>query len=241
MALAPAICRAMRHDGARGRTRRWLGIPAVATAVAVLAGCTTHPAPAISAFDLARARQFKELTVYWAGTEVDGVPLTAADNLYDFVSAIGFAMYYGNCEGRGNLHASGCTLPLKITTVRYVPHSDASFGPLRWVHLPRLNDVPAVIYNGGDDMEIYTDRQAIDIVADSPARAVAAVNALRPFNRTPSASFPAFPKPFFTPDLSPEQIAAAAGGSTGLTGLTGATGATADIQPPPGLEPAPGT
>ena len=57
------------------------------------------------------------------------MPLTAADNLSDFNSSAGFALYYGDCEGRGPLHTAGCTLPLKITTVLYSPHSDASFGP----------------------------------------------------------------------------------------------------------------
>jgi len=225
----------MRFHGTR--PRRGLAIPAVGATLIVLAGCATHTAPPISANDLREAGLFKEYTVYWAGPEVDGEPLTAADNLYDFVSStIGFAMYYGNCEGRGTFHTAGCTLPLKITTVRYVAHSDASFGPLRWVTLPRLNNVPAVIYHGGDDMEIYTDQQAIDIVADSPGRALAAANALRPFNRTPTASFPAFPKPFFTPGVAPVP---AATGATSPTGASGVTGATSDITPPPALEPAP--
>ena len=46
-----------------------------------------------------RAR-FKQFTVYWAGMSVDGVPLTAADNLSDFNSSVGFALYYGDCEAR---------------------------------------------------------------------------------------------------------------------------------------------
>ena len=101
----------MRLDGTR--SRRWLGIPAVGAAIATLAGCATHMAPPISAQDLYQARQFKEYTVYWAGPAVAGEPLTAADNLYDFVSSnIGFAMYYGNCEGRGTFHTAGCTSEL---------------------------------------------------------------------------------------------------------------------------------
>ena len=228
----------MRLLGAR--SRRGFTIATVGATLVALAGCATHTAPPISANDLREARQFKEYTVYWAGPTVDGEPLTAADNLFNFVSStIGFAMYYGNCEGRGTFHTAGCTLPLKITTVRYVAHSDDSFGPLRWVTMPRLNNVPAVIYHGGDDMEIYTDQQAIDIVADSPGRALAAANALRPFNRMPTASFPAFPKPFFTPGVAPIPAGAGATGPSGASGVTGVTGATSDITPPPALEPAP--
>src|ERR1700730_18761366 len=73
------------------RPQALVGLLAVA---ATLAACTTHPAPPISAVDLAQARAFQKVTVYWAGRRVDGVPLTAADNLYNFVnSSVGFAMY----------------------------------------------------------------------------------------------------------------------------------------------------
>jgi len=202
-------------------------------ATVTLAGCATGSAPPISASDLASARAFNRFTVYWAGHSVDGVALTAADNLYNFNANAGFAMYYGDCESRGPLRDGGCTLPLKITTVIYTPHSNASFGPQ---HNVQLRGVPAVIYGGGDDIEIYTDRQAIDIAADSPRRALAAVKALKPFNRTPTADFPAFPQPYFQPGVSAEQLALQAA----ATGPSGPTGATSDIVPPAALEPTPG-
>jgi hypothetical protein len=136
-------------------------------------------------------------------------------------------MLYGNCEGRGTLRDGGCTLPLKITTTIYTAHSDASFGPQHWL---QIHGVPAVIYHGGDDIEIYTDRQYIDIVADSPARAMAAADALEPFNRTPSSYWPAFPQPAYTPN--PPEV-------NGSTATTGPIGATTAIAPPDVLEPAP--
>ena len=100
----------------------------------------------------AAAREFNSYTVYWAGLAVGNARLTEADSpLYFYNSAqIGFSMYYGNCEPRGGLRDGGCTLPLKITTSFYTAHSDASFGPQRWVH---FHGVPAVIYDGGDDIE----------------------------------------------------------------------------------------
>ena len=135
-------------------------------------------------------------------------------------------------RGARTFHTAGCTLPLKITTVLYSAHSDASFGPLRWV-TAALNNVPAVIYHGGDDMEIYTDHQAIDIVADSPERALAAANALRPFNRTPTASFPAFPS-----RSSPGRGAHSPRDRRDRSDRpTGVTGATSDITPPPPSSP----
>ena len=222
----------MRFKHACRRLGQRLPIVGILLAGAVLAGCTTHPAPPISAKALASARAFKEFTVYWAGVAVNGAPLTAAVSPADFYAPVGFAMYYGDCEGRGILHDEGCTLPLKITTSVYSPHSDASFGPQQWL---QLHGVPAVIYHGGDEIEIYIDRKEIDIVADTPARALAASRALEPFNRTPTPDFPAFPQPVYTPNLSRAQLNAQAG----ATGPTGVTGATSDIAPPTALEPSP--
>lgn len=200
------------------------------TAAVLLAGCSTHPAPPISASQLAAARAFKGYTIYWAGRSIDGIPLTAADdgsNPTTYNQTIGVTLYYGNCESDGVLHVGGCTLPLKITTVLYVPHSNVSLGQQKNV---TLRGVPAVIFGGGDDIEIYTDRQSIDIVADNPRRALQAAAALEPFNRVPTANFPAFPYPQFKPGVPPSALATA-------DGATGASGPAA--APPPELQPNP--
>jgi hypothetical protein len=222
----------MRRRHPLGALRRRLPIAATFAAASVLAGCATHAAPPISKSDFAWARAFKQFTVYWAGLKVDGVPLTAVAKPSAFYSPGGFIAYYGDCGSRGTFHADGCTLPLKITTAIYSPHSDVSFGPQHWL---QLHGMPAVVYHGGHDIEIYTDRQVIDISADSPARALAAAKIVRPFNRTPTVGFPAFPRPYYQPNVSAEQLAA----QTAATGPTGATGATSDIRPPVELEPAP--
>jgi len=224
----------MRTAHSRLRARQRLSIVGILAAGAVLAGCATHPAPPISAGALASARTFKEYTVYWAGPEVDGTPLTQVDTPRTFYAPVGFTAYYGNCGGRGVLHDEGCNLPLKISTSVYSPHADAAFGPQHWL---QLHGVPAVIYHGGDDIEIYTDRMDIDISADSAARARDAAEALQLFNRKPSPGFPAFPQPVYTPNLSQAQLNAPVGAS----GPTGATGATSDVAPPAALEPAPGS
>ena len=76
-------------------------LPKVALGLAaagLLAGCATHPAPPISASQLAYARSFRGYTVYWAGRSVDGAPLTAADNgnSPNYAPTIGLTLYYGN-------------------------------------------------------------------------------------------------------------------------------------------------
>jgi hypothetical protein len=208
----------------------------LAAAAALLAGCATRGAPPISAGDMSAATHFKEFTVYWVGRKIDGFSLTAADNLADFQSGVGFALYYGDCMSRGTLHTGGCVLPLKVTTDRYSPHSDVSFGPQHWI---LVHQVPAVVYHGGHDIEIYTDRQTVDIAAATPKLASDAAATLRPFNRTPTKGFPAFPQPYYTPNPSQAELNALASGATGPTGNAGATGATSGISPPSTLEPLP--
>jgi hypothetical protein len=214
------------------KLRRRVPLAGILAAAAVLAGCATHPPPPLSAAGIASAREFRQFTVYWAGPEINGVRLTQADSPLEFDSPVGFGMYYGDCESRGALRDGGCTLPLKITTSIYSRHSDASFGPQHWIE---LHGVPAVVYHGGDDIEIYVDRKDIDIAADSPAHAMAAAQALTLFNRIPTAGFPAFPQPIYTPNPPQAEL----NGQTGPTGPTGATGATSAIAPPAQLEPAP--
>jgi hypothetical protein len=222
----------MRFAPARRIRTRPIALAATVAATAALAGCTTHQVPPLSAAAIAGAREFKQYTIYWAGLQVGNARLTQADSpLYFYNSAqIGFTMYYGNCEPRGGLRDGGCTLPLKITTSFYTAHSDASFGPQRWVH---FHGVPAVIYDGGDDIEIYTQSKQVDIVADSPARALAAAQALTPFNRGVSVDDPAFPAPYYTPNPSEAELNAPPAGATT------ATGATSNIAPPSVLEPTP--
>jgi hypothetical protein len=222
----------MPASAARLRRCRAIGLLATVAGTAALAGCTTHQVTPMSAAAITTARSFKEYTVYWAGPEVGGAAVTQADSPLYFYAPVGFTMYYGNCEDRGVLRDGGCTLPLKITTSIYSAHSDASFGPQHWV---QFHGVPAVVYHGGDDIELYTDNKNVDIVADSPQRAVAAAEALRLFNRGASAERPAFSPPYFTPnptqaDLNAQVVA---------SGPTDATGATSSIGPPAALEPTP--
>jgi hypothetical protein len=224
----------MFGSAARLRRCRAAGLLASVAGAAALAGCTTHQVPPLSAAAIASARTFKEYTVYWAGPAIGKARVTEADSPLYFYAPVGFTMYYGNCEPRTGLHDGGCTLPLKITTSIYSPHSDASFGSQRWV---QFHGVPAVIYHGGDDIELYTDRMNVDIVADSPQRAVAAAEALTPFNRGASPDFPAFPQPYFT--VNPTQALLDAQAAAAATGPTNATGATSAIGPPSELEPTP--
>jgi hypothetical protein len=180
-------------------------VVAAAAAAALVAGCATGPAPPISAKQLAYAHSFDLFTLYWAGRSVDGIPLTEADGLGDYNPQIGVTMYYGNCMHKSVVKLGGCTLPLKVTTVWYIPHSNISLGPRRNV---RIHGVPAVIFNHGDEVEVYTDAMAVDVIGATPKLTMAGVRQLTTFNRRPSATWPAFPPPQFTPGVSLKQLAA---------------------------------
>jgi len=118
---------------------------------------------------------------------------------------IGVTMFYGNCVHKSVLKLGGCTLPLKVTTVWYIPHSNISLGPQRKV---RVHGVPAVIFNHGDEVEVYTDAMAVDVIGATPKLTLAGIKQLTTFNRKPSVAWPAFPPPEFTPGVSLKQLAA---------------------------------
>jgi hypothetical protein len=199
-------------------------IAAALAAAGLLAGCTTHTAPPISKKQLALTRSFRLYTIYWAGRKLDRLPVTAADGPRSYDSNIGMTVYYGNCEHSHALLPNGCKLPLKITTVLFVPHSNSSLGPRRKT---TLRGVPAVIFDDGNSIELYTDRMAVDVVADTPRRALEAVAHLTPLNSPLPAGWPALPPPEFKPGVSAKQLAAEAGAS----GSTGTVSPPGDLQP----------
>ncbi len=99
-------------------------------------------------------------------------------------------------RARGRCTPAGCVLPLQVTTVIWHHHSNAALG--RPVATSSCAACPATVFNGGRSIEVYTGKQAIDVVADTPARALAAARALRPLNAPGSAQGP-LPLPDYCP------------------------------------------
>src|SRR5271167_2868114 len=166
----------------------------------VLAGCGTHaPLPitaSVNRQELLQAEFFPYHRVYWDGLRFQGLTLTAADGTQNYNPSIGESLQYGNCTpGNGPLHTGGCVLPLQITTLIYHHHSNSALGSQ---YNTLIRGVPATIFNGGRSIELYTGKQAIDVVADTPAHALAAAMALRPLNAPGSASG-SLPLPDFCP------------------------------------------
>jgi hypothetical protein len=165
----------------------------------VLAACggSGGPPPPIAAAELAAARSFPYYTLYWVGAGFEGKPLTAADGLESYKPLTGDSLYYGDCIEGGPLSASGCVMPLKITTAVYALHRNVDLGPQRNTI---VRGVPAAVYDEGRAIELYTGRLVIDLHSNDHAKAQAAAQRLQPLNATGSAASP-LPLPVYCPML----------------------------------------
>jgi hypothetical protein len=190
---------------------------AVAALCATLAagGCGTGRPRPLAAGTLAEAETFPYFPVYWAGTRFAGQPLAAVDGQENYDSGIGDSVYYGDCVHRKGIFGGGnCLLPLQVTTVIYGLHSNATLGPQRNTV---IRGVPAVVYDEGRSIELYSGRMAIDVFSDTFAHAYRAALALRPIN-APGSAAGKLPPPVFCPGLSGAQSAEESRVMAGLPG-----------------------
>jgi hypothetical protein len=195
------------HRTATPLARRALLLAAILAAAflaALLSGCGTgQPAP-IEAKELAEAQTFPYFRVYWAGDSFLGHALVAADGQKGYISSVGDSVYYGNCvRGKGIFGGGSCVLPLQVTTVIYRLHSNTTLGAQRNIV---VRGVPAVTYDGGRSIELYSGRVAIDLFSNSFAHAYAAAQRLRPLN-APGSATGNLPLPIYCPGLSGTQSA----------------------------------
>jgi hypothetical protein len=189
----------------RGALRAGLLAGAIGLAIGA-SGCSTSAPKPLTGVDLAEVQTFPYFKVYWAGPRFLGWPLAAADGTRSYISSIGDSVYYGNCiSGKGLLTGGNCLLPLQVTTVIYGIHSNQDLGAQKNV---LLRGVPAVVYDGGHSIELYTERMAVDIFSSSYAHAVAAADQLYPIN-APGSATANLPPPVFCPGLygpEPEDV-----------------------------------
>lgn len=189
---------------------------AILLAAALLAGgcANSQPVP-LTVRELAEAQTFPFYRVYWVGPRFGSYRLVAADGRQNYTSTVGDNVYYGNClPGKTTaLGGGGCELPLRVTTLIYTRHANASLGAQRNTI---LRGVPAVIYNGGDTIELYSGRVAIEVFSDDLSEALRAIRELRPLNAPGSAAgrfgdaggIGALPPPVYCPGLSGPRPAA---------------------------------
>ena len=185
------------------------GIALALALCAACAGCTTGPPPPVSAQELAQGETFPYYKLYWVGRTFLGQPLTAVDGLENYSALNGESAYYGSCSSEGGLLGEGaCNLPLQVTTLVYIPHSNRSLGPQQNV---LIRGVPATLYEHGRSIEIYTGHLAIKLTSDTPEHALLAASQLRPLN-APGGAGEALPPPTYCPALygpRPPQVATA--------------------------------
>jgi hypothetical protein len=202
--MSPLSTRPAQSRSSRSaRAALTLACLAGALSCGLAAGCATvHPAP-ITAGALAEAQTFPYFRVYWTGSRFGSYRLVAADGRKNYSTAVGDSVYYGDCvSGKSSaLGESGCELPLQITTAIYLMGSSTSLGPHRDT---LLRGVPAVIYDGGRSILLYSGRLTIHISSDTLAEALAAARELRPLNAPGSAARP-LPAPVYCPVLSGPQ------------------------------------
>ena len=172
---------------------------AIALALALLAGCagcTTGPPGPVSADDLAQIETFPYYKVYWVGRSFLGHPLTAVGGIANYNPINGESAYYGTCASGGGLLGEGaCSLPLLVTTLVFVPHSNKSLGPQQ---NQLIRGVPATLYDHGRSIELYSGHLAIQLTSDTPAHALLAARTLRPLNASGTPG-EALPQPTYCP------------------------------------------
>lgn len=187
-----------------------------ALACALLAGgcSTTHPPP-LGAAALAEAETFPYYPIYWAGPTFGAYPLTAVDGQKGYNPTIGDSVFYGDCVRQPSILGGGsCMLPLQVTTVIYRLHYNKTLGPQRNTV---IRGVPAVVYDEGRSIELYSGRQAIDVFSDTLAHAMSATQALRTLN-APGAAVGPLPGPVYCPGLYGPQSARLRAVMSGLPG-----------------------
>ncbi len=192
------------YPAARRTVCSLLAITLLCACALLAGGCsTTHPPP-LDAAALAEAETFPYYPIYWAGPRFGAYPLTAVDGQKGYNPTVGDSVYYGDCVRQPSILGGGsCMLPLQVTTVIYRLHSNRALGPQRNAV---IRGVPAVIYDEGRSIELYSGRQAIDVFSDTLAHATLATQALRTLNAPGTVAGP-LPGPVYCPGLYGAQSA----------------------------------
>jgi hypothetical protein len=128
-------------------------------------------------FSLEQARAFDEFPLYFAGDEVDGLPLTAVlrrDDGADYVSFV-----YGDCTPSSD---GGCAPPAEVQVWPGGRRNADSYGNgpgAPQLEQTRIRGRPAAWVDGGAQLEIYAEGSTIVVFAHTRERALAVANALR--------------------------------------------------------------
>jgi hypothetical protein len=156
----------------------------------LVAGCAAGAALAACADEarIAEARAFRDAPLYWAGTELAGLPIIGIG-----MGPNGGAISYGACDPPPGEPEAGCAPPLEVRTVRMCPPGMPSI-PLTGRR--RLRGVPAGMR--GPVIVLMTRSAEVWVIARDPAvarRAVAALRSTNPDGPDPVRPGEPFPAP----------------------------------------------
>jgi len=156
-----------------------------ASLLGYIGGSTTvHPN---SNFSVARAREFEEFSVFYAGDEVNGYPLTAVNHsplgpMRKNAWSVDFT--YGTCDVGPGFDPGGCSMPVEISNEPACSRNLAMYGgPLSpGAHPKRFRGATAAFFERGSRIEIQTGTTTIVIFAFSKREALAVARSLRGVN-----------------------------------------------------------
>lgn len=143
-------------------------------------------------FTLDDARAFDDHPLYFAGERVDGYPLVAVLRRSDTAEFVSFV--YGDCTPADEM---GCVPPIEIQVWpacrrHFALYGSSPTGPV--VERTVVRGVPAVVLDGGAQLELQTGRSTIAVFGGSHGRVSRVARALRAVGGSPSAS-QALPSP----------------------------------------------
>jgi hypothetical protein len=128
-------------------------------------------------FSLEQARAFDEFPLYYAGDEVDGLPLTAVlrrDDVADYVSFV-----YGDCTPSSD---GGCAPPAEVQVWPGGRRNAASYGDAPGAPELERTEVrgrPAAWVDDGAQLEIYAEGSTVVVFAHTRELALEVAGALR--------------------------------------------------------------
>ena len=129
-------------------------------------------------YSLDEAREFGDFPLYYAGDEVEGLPLTAVLRRDDSAEYVSFV--YGDCTPSSD---GGCAPPAEVQVwpgaVRNLGSYDASAPGRPIPEQTRIRGRPAAVFEDGARIEVYADGATIVVFAHTTELARAIAESLR--------------------------------------------------------------
>ena len=145
-----------------------------------------------SNFSVAKARDFRDFPVFYAGPEANGQELTATN--YEPLGPLRKSQWsvefsYGTCDIGPGFDPGGCSLPVSISNEPACSRNLSMYGGALSPEpdLTRVRGTKAAFFEGGNRLEIQTETTTVVIFAFSKREALSVAQNLRGLNVPVSA------------------------------------------------------